>query len=161
LLEDHDIGDIPTETLCGLSEAALFRRDASRALEKVQQALALVQNGAEMRMEESIALRLCGLASLNLGGLSQAETYFLEGLQVAEEHQIAFEVGRTLVALAQICNQTGRKNDALAHLARALDIFTAMKAAPFIEQTQHLSAFIDSSNERMCSGRPLSESGFT
>jgi len=136
LLQEHEILDIPVETLCGLSEAVLAGGNAAEALSLAQQALSLAQDATEMRVEESIALRSVGTAYFHVGDLAQAEAYLQESLQVAETFQLVFEIGRTSLALSQLYGETGRSAEEVAHLNQAIDIFTAVKATPLLHAAQ-------------------------
>ena len=139
LLTEHEIEDYPAETYCGLAEAAVLTGDAAQALEMGRMALEAARE-LELPSEESIALRLLGLAYRLASELEKAEEHLKQSLAVAEGSEIAFEVGRTLVELARLYGEIGREAEGLAHLDRAVEILERLGAAPMLAQARELRA---------------------
>ena len=134
LLADQPIEDIVLEATSGLCEGALLAGDLPVAEGWATQALALLAAGEEMRMLETITLRLVGLVALRAGRLDDAARDLQQSLAVAESYQINFEVGRTCIALAELAISEAKKDAALAWLARACQLLEPMQALPALAQ---------------------------
>lgn len=137
LLTEHEIEDYPAETYCGLAEAAILAGDADQALEMGRLALEAARK-LELHAEESIALRVLGLAHWQTGAPDEAETHLRESLSVAKEAEITFEAGRTSLELARLYSEIGRQAEAQPHLDRAVDIFARLGAAPLMAKARKL-----------------------
>ncbi len=162
LLEEHDIEDYLAETYCGLAEAAVLAGDESEALEMAHKALEAARE-LELRAEESIALRLLGLAHWLAGDLEATEEHLKQSLKVAEgaeiapnegrrvvvgfshvrvpwnlQSEIAFEVGRTSLELGRLYGEMDREAEGLILLEQAIEIFDRLGAAPMLAKTRAL-----------------------
>lgn len=142
LLADHPIEDIVLEATCGLCEGALLADDLPAAERWAAQALALLAAGEEMRMLETITLRLAGLVALRAGRLDNAARNLQQSLAVAESYQINFEVGRSCIALAELAIAETKPVVASAWLTRATQLLVPMQAAPALAQIEALRCLL-------------------
>ena len=85
------------------------------------------------------AQRVLGRIALSEGALADAERYLTEAHDAFAAARSRFELGETLLALAELARAQGQPAATAAHLAQAREIFTAIGSPRYVELTDRLA----------------------
>ena len=85
---------------------------------------------------QAVAHRAWGVAHRLAGEYEEAEGRLVQAKEVFEALQTEWQLGRTLVELAELEMARSDQPTACEHLKRALSIFEELEAGPDIERTQ-------------------------
>lgn len=118
-----------------LTEAAAHLRDAS-ALQRYALSLEELAERDEHRPYLAVAHRACGIAHRLKGEFARAENRLANALELFNELEMPWQVGRTLAEIAELAQAQSDETGARDHFSRALSEFEALRAMPAVEQTQ-------------------------
>ena len=88
------------------------------------------------RPYQAVAHRAWGVAHRLAGEYDQAEKRLNQALELFEDLQTEWQMGRTLVELAELEVARTDQPAACDYLARALSLFEELEAAPDVERTR-------------------------
>jgi tetratricopeptide (TPR) repeat protein len=120
-----------------LAEACLLAADRTGAQSAGERALALARRHEE-RGNEAYALRLLGAiaADTDSPDQEQAESYYRQALAVAEELGMRPLVAHCHLGLGTLYQRIGRREQAQAELATAIEMYRAMEMAFWLEKAE-------------------------
>ena len=118
-----------------LADAAAQLRD-SAALAKYTPLLEELAEQDGHQAYLAVAHRAWGVAHRLVGEFAAAEERLQQALNIFEEREAQWQVGRTLVELAELALAEDDEVGARNHYARALDAFELLGAKPEVERTR-------------------------
>lgn len=118
-----------------LADAAV-RAGEEAAIRRYAAPLEQLATQDEHRPYLAAAHRAWGVAHRLAGELTEAEARLSQALELFEELGFSWQVGRTLVELAELELARSDPSRSAEHLSRALDLFEALQAQPDAERTR-------------------------
>ncbi|HET9211400.1 MAG TPA: tetratricopeptide repeat protein, partial [Thermoanaerobaculia bacterium] len=119
-----------------LAEAYLRSGRADEARDFADEALAVTE-GVHFRYGSGMAQRALGHIARAEGDAEGAETWLRAALESFQSIQALFEVGRTRLDLARLAGPGSEK--AARHLGEARGIFTGLRLAGYVEESERLA----------------------
>ena len=119
-----------------LTDTAVELRDVD-ALRKYPALLVEVAGRDDHKLYLAIAYRALGLSHRLAGRYTEAETLLRQGLALFKELHARWQMGRTLVELAELeLRRSQNKDRSREYYGEALDMFEDMQAVPYVERTR-------------------------
>jgi tetratricopeptide (TPR) repeat protein len=91
----------------------------------------------------AVAHRACGIAHRLSGEYAQAERRLAQALVIFEALETRWQIGRTLVEIAELALVQSDQASARTHFARALTEFESLKAVPDVQRIRAALAALD------------------
>jgi class 3 adenylate cyclase/tetratricopeptide (TPR) repeat protein len=120
------------------ADLALRRGELPATLALCQQALATARR-LEARLEEGLTLRVLGRILVATGDASGAWDALAHSLSILREAGNPLEIGRTLLAIAALAQQTGRTAEGHAALREAIPALEAVGARGDLDEARALT----------------------
>jgi tetratricopeptide (TPR) repeat protein len=118
-----------------LADAAAQLRDAA-ALKRYASLLEELAARDAHQPYLAIAHRACGIAHRLDGEYAQAEGRLAQALVLFEELETHWQIGRTLVEIAELALAQSDRASARDHFSRAVTEFESLKALPDLQRTR-------------------------
>ena len=118
-----------------LADVAVLQRDEALLRQYAPLAAETAERDGHMLFQAS-AQRALGVLHRLTGDHVKAEGHLLQALQIFDGLETRWQVGRTLVELAELATARTDPTQARDYFVRALEAFTEMGAAPDMARTQ-------------------------
>ena len=125
-----------TELYFMLADLAVLQRDEVALRQYAPLAEEMAVRDGHMLFQAS-AQRALGVLHRLTGDYVQAEDHLLQALQIFDVLETKWQLGRTLVELAELATARTDYAQARDYFVRALESFTEMGAKPDMERTQY------------------------
>ena len=118
-----------------LADLAVLERDEAALRQYAPLAAETAQRDGHMLFQAS-AQRALGVLHRLTGDYTEAEDHLLQALQICDELETRWQIGRTLAEMGELANARTDSVQARDCYVRALEAFAEMGAAPDMARTQ-------------------------
>jgi tetratricopeptide (TPR) repeat protein len=121
-----------------LAEACRLNLEHEKALDHAREGLRIA-TGAKFPVGVGWAHHVLGRIALARGALSEAEIHLAEARSTFTAIHSRYELARTHLDLAALAHAQASKEALVAHISRALELFTTLKVPRYIERAEQLA----------------------
>ena len=125
-----------------LADLAVLQRDEVALRQYAPLAEQAAERDGHMLFQAS-AQRALGVLHRLAGDHAKAETHLQQALQIFEELETRWQIGRTLAELGELATARADPAQARDYYVRALESFTEMEAVPDMARTQAVLDLLD------------------